>query len=59
MQMNFEGPSLYGVMAFAEIENAVPRFVWAINLDQRRRSRPSCGVRTAGLPGPSAVGWRA
>jgi hypothetical protein len=36
MQLNYNGPSLYGVMAFAETENAGPRFVWAANLDQRR-----------------------
>jgi hypothetical protein len=37
MQVNFNGPSAYGIMAFAEAENAVPRFVRAANLDQQHQ----------------------
>ena len=58
MQLNFNGPSLYGVMAFAETENARPRFVWAANLDQRREIEALLRLRTANLSGTSAVGWR-
>jgi hypothetical protein len=37
MQWNHNGPSVYGVMAFAESANAGPRFVWAVNLNQQRQ----------------------
>ena len=57
MQLNFNGPSLYGVMAFAETENAAAALVWAANLDQRREIEAR-GARTANLSGTSAVGWR-
>lgn len=36
MQLIHNGPSAYGVVAFAETANASPRFVWAVHLDARR-----------------------
>ena len=36
MQLNFCGPSAYGILAFAESESAPPSFLWPANLDERR-----------------------
>ena len=37
MQLNHNGPSGYGILAFAESETASPHFIWAANLGQRRQ----------------------